>query len=235
MSKFFVANFKANKTISEAEDWAKQVKTSLENSQDQIIVCPNFVCLEAIKTALAGSSIKVGSQDVSAFPVGAYTGEVSAQILASSVEYSIVGHSERKKYFGETEEMISKKVANLIESGITPILCVADLNQLGSYLNDYSAIKEGKEKIIFVYEPPSAISGGGDFHPENAQTAAKIISEFKTQIGLETKVLYGGSVNSGMLASFLAKEVINGFLIGKASLDPQEFVKLVSQASGSSV
>jgi triosephosphate isomerase len=230
LKKIFVANWKANKTPSQALDWLREAKAGLEQAQNvQVIICSSFLAIESLARELKGSQIKVGAQNVSSFPSGAYTGEVSAEILKGLVSYCIVGHSERRTYFGETEEQVAAKVRNLLEVGITPILCVANPRQLDEYLNKYSDIKDGVEKIVFVYEPPSAISGGGDYRPENPDEASGNISEFKAKIG-PIPVLYGGSVNPEVIDSFLAQKEIDGFLVGKASLTSKDFVTLVSRA-----
>ncbi len=229
MNKIFVANWKANITTAEMREWLQKTREALEKSEHEIVICPSFVSLEVAAWELRESKIKLGAQNVSQFPTGAYTGEVAAAMLKDIVKYCIVGHSERKKYFGEAESDIAEKVKQLLEVGITPILCVAEIEQLTTYMNNYSHIKEGSEKIIFVYEPPSAISGGGDFHPESSDNAANVVKSFKEKIGAETQVLYGGSVNPEVINEFLATE-IDGFLVGKASLDPENFVALVSKS-----
>jgi len=230
VKKIFVANWKANKTVDEALAWLGEAKSGLESSNTQVVICPGFTALKSLSEQLQGSEIKLGAQDVSPYPSGAYTGEVSAEILKGLVTHCIVGHSERKKYFAETESAVAEKVKQLLGFEITPILCVANLDQLNNYMNSYSYIKTQGEKIIFVYEPPSAISGGGDYHPESPDEASKIVEQFKSGIGRNCPVLYGGSVNPEVIDSFLKKENIDGFLVGKASLTPSDFLALVSCA-----
>lgn len=232
MKPLIVANWKANKTIVETSDWVEKTKDRLEKlNKIQFVVCGSFVTLPTLNNLLAGSSIKVGAQNVSHLGAGAYTGEVTAEMLQGLVEYCIVGHSERKKYFAETPEMIAKKVEFLLGKNIIPVLCIADSLQLDSYLTQSALIKDQAEKIVFVYEPPSAISGGGDFHPETPETADENCKLIKEKIGKEVLTIYGGSVNPDNIKRFLTKPNINGALPGQASLDPEIFVNSASIAS----
>jgi len=224
--KIFVANWKSNKTAKEASEWAEGFKNNW-NRKNDVIVCPTFPILDSLQKILANTGVSLGGQNVSPFPSGAYTGEVSAEILKDFVTHCIVGHSERKKYFNEAEHQIVEKVGNLLEVAITPILCVADLEQLDHYATE-DLIKDGAEKIIFVYEPPGAISGGGDYHPEEAESIKTTIASFHKKMGQKVTTLYGGSVNPDVISDYLRVENLDGFLVGKASLSPESFVSLVN-------
>ena len=232
MKPLIIANWKANKTISEASSWIEKTKAPLSSLEKvQVVVCGSFVTLPLLNNLFSGTTIKVGAQNVSHLGQGAFTGEVSAEMLQGLVEYCIVGHSERRKYFAETDQMIVKKVEFLLEKKIIPVLCAANLEQLESYLKESVVIREKAEEIVFVYEPPSAISGGGDYHPETPETADQVCKNFKEQLGKEVVTIYGGSVNPENSKNFLSMTNIHGALPGQASLEEQTFVRLVSGAS----
>ena len=224
-----VANWKATKTIKETIEWVKKTKTTLEeNNQATIIICAPFTALPFVASLFKDTNVKVGAQDVSKFKKGAYTGEVTVEMLDGLVDYCIVGHSERRRLFGETDDDVIEKVKLLLDYKITPILCVSDLGQLDSYVDRGREIIEQAEKIVFVYEPPGAISGGKAYHPEDPNTAAENAKAMEEKIGRQVTILYGGSVNPDNAFKFLAKENINGALIGQASTDPQTLLDLLN-------
>lgn len=233
---FIIANWKSNKTIEEAEKWfhdfsEKLLSESLDLSNKEIIACPSFTSIEHSRYCLTNLKlpIKIGAQNISKFRQGAYTGEVTAEMLEKLATYCIVGHSERRKYFGETDDDVIGKIKLLLEYRITPILCISDLSQLDSYVDRGKQIIEKAEDIIFVYEPPNAISGGGEYKPDSPQDANLNGGKIKERIG-EIKILYGGSVNSDNVASFFSQPNIDGALVGQASLDPLEFLQIIKNA-----
>jgi triosephosphate isomerase len=227
MKPVIVANWKANNNLGQLERWLDQVKNNLADVDNvEIVVCPTFLILNKAKELIKGSNLKLGAQTVSSKPVGAYTGEIPAELLAEIVEYCIIGHSERRKYFSENSQQIVEKVELLLKNQVVPILCVSDLTQLDEYLSASQIFKENAGKIIFVYEPPNAISGGGDYHPESSDSVLRNTEEIRKKIGDEVVVLYGGSVNKEVIGNYVKESNINGVLVGKASLDPGEFTQI---------
>lgn len=223
MEKILVANWKLNpETLEEAKDLAS--KTDLEG----VILCPPVLFLEEVKSVLKRA--KLGSQDVFFEDEGPFTGEISpSQLKGLGVEYSIVGHSERRSHLNEADEMINKKVKAALDENITPILCVGESkeihdqgedavrefikDQLGK---DLSGVEEG---VVVAYEPIWAIGTKA----EDPQEAASTISYIKELLDKNTPVLYGGSVNKENIESFVKEDAIDGFLVGGASLDPDQF------------
>ena len=224
-----IANWKATKTIKETVEWVKKARPAIEEiSQAAVVICPPFTSLPFVSSLFKGTNVKVGAQDVSKFEKGAYTGEVTVEMLDGLVNYCIVGHSERRRLFGETDDDVIKKVGLLLEYKIKPVLCVSDLAQLDSYIERGRVIIEGSEQIIFVYEPPGAISGGGAYRPEDPKEASASIKKMAEKIGKKVFTIYGGSVNPENGLRFLAEENINGALVGQASTDPSTFLSLLN-------
>lgn len=230
---FIVANWKSNKTTVEALEWLQEIATSKEQlakSEKEIIVCPSFTLLPPMNSFIKEQSlpIKLGVQNVSNFKEGAYTGEVNVTQASEFATHAIVGHSERRRLLHETDEDVIAKMKQLLETSVTPILCISDIAQLDHYLAESSVLQDNAEKIIFVYEPPSAISGGGAYHPESPDVANQNAGEISKKIGKKVITLYGGSVNPENRDALFAQEHIDGGLIGQASLSTESFIKLIS-------
>lgn len=209
-----IANWKSNKNISEALDWISKVGPQIPKADNlKIVICPTFSALSEVKKAITVGNfpLLVGSQDLSPFEVGAYTGEEPAQILSQLIDLAILGHSERRQNFGETDEMISKQVQQAKEFQITPLVCVQS-----------EETPVPPECKLVAYEPVSAIGTGNPDTPENANKVAEVLKG--KYAGLE--VLYGGSVTAENVNTFTTQPGISGVLIGKASLDPVGFVKI---------
>ena len=217
MKKFFIiANWKSNKTESEAKDWILKVSGLRDQdlSNKEIILCPSLVHLPVVKEFAEEQMlpIKLGAQNISSFKEGAYTGEVSAKQVKEFANFVIIGHSERRNNFGENDEILFKKFKLAKENGLAFIFCV-----------------QGKEtKIpenvdIIAYEPINAIGTGNPDTPENAENVA---AYFKANSKVPA-VLYGGSVIASNVNSFSQMPSIDGVLVGKASLDPEEFYAII--------
>lgn len=216
---FLVANWKSNKTITEAKDWLKILKENLGEipSEKQIVICATYTVLSDLKQLISEYHlpIKLGAQNISSFSQGEYTGEVSGQQIKELADFVIVGHSERRKYFGETLPILSEKTSRAKENNLEVFYCVSEKEE---------AIP--KNASIVVYEPLFAIGTGNPDTPESAEQVAEFLKK-ESQL---KAVLYGGSVNSQNVNSFTSNPSIDGVLVGKASLDPLEFAKVVECA-----
>lgn len=216
---FIVANWKSNKTESEVKDWLSAMLDLKGQNllNKEIIVCPSFVHLSAMKTFIEEQKlpIKLGAQDISPFGEGAYTGAINGKQIREFADYVLIGHSERRKYLGETETMLKEKVKMANKWNLRAIFC-AD--------SEESLIPENVS--IIVYEPPTAISPAPADTPENAEKAAKALKA-KTSID---SILYGGNVVSENVSSFTKIDSIGGVLVGRASLDAKEFYEIIRNA-----
>lgn len=242
-------NWKMNNTIAQAVVLAQNISNNYDDRWDSevdVVVCPPFVDLKPVKTVFEFDRVPcaVGAQDVFWEPSGAYTGEISVPMLAEiGCEYCIVGHSERRQYFGETNEDVNKKARALLEGGISPILCVGEslaVRDEGTALEYVCAqVRAGlaglsqqqAEKTVVAYEPIWAIGTGRTATPEQAQEVCAAIrvqvgEMFGSVVADQLRVLYGGSMNPGNAALLLAQPDIDGGLIGSASLEAGSFVAL---------
>ncbi|OGC07554.1 triose-phosphate isomerase [candidate division WOR-1 bacterium RIFOXYA2_FULL_36_21] len=235
-------NWKLNKTIVEAIDLASKIKASVGNVSDvEIVVCPAFVAIDAVSQTLTDSTIGVGAQDMYWKDSGAFTGEVSAPMIrGAGASYVIIGHSERRQYFGETDETVNKKLMTALSHGLVPIVCIGETleeresdktfdvikTQIKGALKDIS--ESDLEKIIIAYEPVWAIGTGKTATPEQAQEVhAFIRKHLPSTISKKIRILYGGSVNPSNIKELMKKEDIDGGLIGGAALKVEDFEKLV--------
>jgi len=200
-------------TLETATSWIQDCKFT--NQEKEVVVCPSFTHLPVLKSLIMNhnSSIKLGSQNISPFENGSYTGEVNGAQIKEYAQFVIVGHSERRKYFNETDDMLSQKVEMAKKYSLEVIYCIQD---------EKTPIPP--HVSIVAYEPVFAIGTGTPDTPENANEVAGS-AKAKSSI---TTVLYGGSVTSENAGQFLSMEKIDGVLVGKASLDASEFNKIVT-------
>ncbi|MBI5620918.1 triosephosphate isomerase [Candidatus Gottesmanbacteria bacterium] len=223
MKKLLIAgNWKSNKDTREAKSWLLAFKSQFPNPNDQwkgatVVLCVPFTLLYPIKQEIdrLHIPIQLGAQDVSPFGDGAYTGEVSARQIKELASWVIIGHSERRKHFGETDELLAKKVVQARESGLNVIYCVQD---------DKTPVPPWVSAV--AYEPLWAIGTGKSDTPDNAN---QVIATIKQRTRVST-VIYGGSVTSVNVADFVNQASIDGVLPGGASLDPMKFSNLIKNA-----
>lgn len=215
------------------------------HSRDQIAVCPPFVCLAAAIQAVNGSSVAIGAQNMHWKEDGAFTGEISAaMLLAVGCSHVIIGHSERRQYFGETDDTVNMKLKAALEAGLTPIVCVGEvLEEREAGLTEdvlrrqcmraFHKISSKKaHKLVVAYEPVWAIGTGKTATPEIASEAHLVIrgeaaETFGEEFASELRILYGGSVKPDNAKALMAEEEIDGALVGGASLDPNSFARIV--------
>ncbi|MFC1653409.1 triose-phosphate isomerase [Patescibacteria group bacterium] len=229
--KYVIGNWKSNLNITETKNWIKTVKKSLsENSENlKIILCPGYTHLPIFKSDL--KDLALGAQTISSFPDGAYTGQVSARTLKDYIEYVIVGHSERRTYLKETDNTINNQVTQAIESSITPIIAVDKKN----WHSQLSIINSQQlSQSLVMYEPPEAISqqvgpvGKGSAAP--IKEVVEMIKKIKSEFSFKASI-YGGSIKSDNIKEFLSQEEIDGVLPGSASINPDEWVKMITIAA----
>lgn len=243
------ANWKMHKTHHEAQLFIEGLRNRLhpdDYESVEIVVCPSFTSLRTVQTTIDGDDLEIalGAQDVHWEDEGAFTGEVSPAMLEKlKVKFVIVGHSERREYFGETDESVNKKVKALLSHGLTPIMCVGETRQereAGSTENKLQSQLEAglaglkPEQVgtlVIAYEPIWAIGTGLTASKEDAQQTIRFIrttvrKRFK-EAADELRIQYGGSVKPGNIAELMSQPDIDGALVGGASLDPEEFALIV--------
>ncbi|MDP2919074.1 MAG: triose-phosphate isomerase [Dehalococcoidia bacterium] len=244
---FIAGNWKMNTTISEAVKLVSEMKPPLESiSGVEKAICPPFLSLGVVKDALKGSSIKVGAQNMYFEEKGAFTGEISPLMLAGLCDYVILGHSERRQYFGETNALISKKVAAALKAGLKPILCVGEV--LAEYeagqtqevvtkqLTESMSGVKAPDGLVIAYEPVWAIGTGKAATGKQADRVIALIRSilaglYGKAFADGTRVLYGGSVTADNIAEFVGQPEIDGALVGGASLKPDQFASIVRQTA----
>lgn len=219
--KYLIANWKAQMTYNQVQEWIRQCKQILaediiikrngDNNNLTIIICPPHQFILYVKEQLKDISfIQIGAQDISHIEEGKFTGEVTAKALQGIIDFAIIGHSERRSNFEESEEIISQKIAQCVTYGIKPILCVRDQNDIM-----YSDVS------LVAYEPVSAIGTGHNMNPQE-------VIEMKKQLSLSSDVqfFYGGSADEKNCKEYLQTDNIDGFLVGSASLDAKRFLEM---------
>jgi len=251
MRKPFVAgNWKMNKTVAQAKALVAEMLPGLnEVSGVECVICPPFTALSVLSDMLADSSVGLGAQNLHWEASGAYTGEVAPAMVKELCEYVILGHSERRTYFGETDETVNRKTKAALAAGLIPIVCV------GETLAEYEAgktadvvtrqVKEGlvgisvedAAKIVIAYEPVWAIGTGKASSGPCANAVVKDMirpsmkAMFGDEVAAGVRVLYGGSVNAANAAEFFSEPDIDGALVGGASLKSADFIKIAQAAA----
>ncbi|SCZ03703.1 triose-phosphate isomerase [Alkaliphilus peptidifermentans] len=239
-------NWKMHKTIKEALEMVNDLKEEANKTDVEVVVCVPFTCLSEVKKALDGSKLKLGAQNLFWEDKGAYTGEVSAEMLKEiGVEYVIIGHSERRQYFHETDETVNKKVKKALKKGLKPILCVGETLDEREADKTFQIVKsqtllalegvsaEDVRKLVIAYEPVWAIGTGKTASSQDANTVIAYIREvigeiYNDTISEEIRIQYGGSVKAANATEIMGEADIDGALVGGASLEADQFLGIVN-------
>jgi triosephosphate isomerase len=244
--KLIAGNWKMYKTPQQAASFIRDFLSLVSgHDRDEILVCPSFVCLPAAVEAARGSAVAVGAQNLHWEKEGAFTGEVSAEmLLAVGCNHVIIGHSERRQYFAETDDTVNLKLKTALKAGMTPIVCVGEVmeeREAGltedvlrrQCLRAFHALSAKKaEKMVVAYEPVWAIGTGKTATPQIAAEAHAVIrgeaaKAFGEAFAAQLRILYGGSVKPENAGALMSEAEIDGALVGGASLDPKSFAAIV--------
>jgi triosephosphate isomerase (TIM) len=245
-TKLMAANWKMYKTPDQTRDFFRDFLPLVTgHDRDEIVVCPPFVDLQAALESVKGSSVSIGAQNVHWGNEGAYTGEISsAMLLAIGCTHAIIGHSERRQYFGETDDTVNLRLKTALEAGLIPIVCVGEVlqereagltedvlrRQCTRAFHKVSTKKAGK--LVVAYEPVWAIGTGKTATPQLASEAHSLIrgeaaKTFGQEFADQLRILYGGSVKPDNAKALMSEDEIDGALVGGASLDPKSFAAIV--------
>ncbi len=242
---FIAGNWKMFKTKAEAIAFAEEFRELYKDTDVQTAICAPFTNLETLKEAFAGTEIKVGAQNVHFADEGAFTGEISVSMLEEiGVDFCIVGHSERRQYFGETDETVNKKLKKLFEGPIRPILCVGEsleerdadkaFDVVGGQIKaDLEGIDAADvKKLVIAYEPIWAIGTGRTATPDQAEEMCAFIRKtlielYGEEVSDEVIIQYGGSVKPANATEIMNMDEIDGALVGGASLKPKDFMEII--------
>jgi len=244
--KLIAANWKMYKTPEQTTEFFREFLPMVaDHTRDEIVVCPPFIDLRAAVEAASGSNVSVGAQNVHWEKEGAFTGEISVAMLSAiGVTHVIIGHSERRQYFNETDDTVNRKLKTALESGFTPIVCIGEVleereagltedvlrRQCTRAFHGISARKAAK--LTIAYEPVWAIGTGKTATPQMASDAHQVIRHeaekaFGQDFSAALRILYGGSVKPDNASALMGEEEIDGALVGGASLEPAGFTKIV--------
>lgn len=252
MRKIIIAgNWKLNKTSKEAIELITGIKREVGDvTEVDMVVCPVYTAIADARDTLEGSNVRLGAQNVYWEDSGAFTGEISAPILkAEGVKYVIIGHSERRQYFGETNETVNKRIKAALNHGLLPIVCVGEVLEEREAGKAFDVIKEqltgsfagiteeDMDKIVIAYEPVWAIGTGKTASPDQAQEVHKFIREwlsstYSTDLAAGLKIQYGGSVKGENAEELMSQPDIDGALVGGASLNPESFAAIIKNCCG---
>ena len=240
-------NWKMNKTAAEARDLASKLIPLVSGAKDRdIVLAPTFTSLQTVAEAIKGTNMALAAQNLFWEDKGAFTGEISAEMLLDlGCKYVIIGHSERRQYFGETDETVNKKVRQALNKGLLPIVCVGELlseresgkandvidRQITGALKGVTAVE--MQKIVVAYEPVWAIGTGKTATPDQANEIhafirQKVKAMFTAEVAESLRIQYGGSVTPENVSQLMAMPDIDGALVGGASLKPESFAALVT-------
>ena len=238
-------NWKMHKTIAEALEFVNEVKDRVNNDKVEAVICAPFTLLKDLKQATKGTNIKIGAQNMHFEEKGAFTGEISPLMLKElDMDYVVIGHSERRQYFNDTDETVNKKVLKALEVGIDPILCVGETLeereagntkdvckvQVEKALENVS--KEDLAKVVIAYEPVWAIGTGKTATSEDANDVIayirEVVANLYGELANEVRIQYGGSVKPSNVAEIMNQSDIDGALVGGASLEANDYVELVN-------
>lgn len=243
---FIAGNWKMNKTVEEATGLVRELKTSLSGVKDvEVAVAPPFTALYSVSQELMGSSIRLAAQNVFYEEKGAFTGEISPLMLkAIGCQYVIIGHSERRQFFGETDETVNRKMKVALTHGLNPIFCIGETLKEREEGKTFSVIRrqiegglqglgENEMKgVVIAYEPVWAIGTGKTATPEQAEEVHRFIRErleklYSPEIARGVRIQYGGSVTPENIRGLMGQEDIDGALVGGASLKAESFSRIV--------
>ena len=239
-------NWKMNKTPAEAVELVKGLIPLVKDAKCDVVVCPTAVCLPAVAEVIKGTNIKLGAQNVHFAEKGAYTGELSADMLkAVGCEYVIVGHSERRQYFGETDKTVNLRATAAVKAGLTAIICVGEMKD--ERVDGYTAIivayqtkmalkgltAEELDHVVIAYEPVWAIGTGLTATDEQANETIGVIRKaiaevYGDDVAQKVRIQYGGSMKGSNVKGLMAQPEIDGGLIGGASLKAEDFAQVVN-------
>lgn len=247
--KIIAGNWKMNKLVGEAAELAAAVKLACGTQKDvEVVLCPTFTALKTVSDAIAGSSIRLGAQNMHWEKDGAFTGEISAGMLRDlGCQFVILGHSERRQYFNETDAIVNRKIKAALAANLTPILCVGELleqreaNQTEEVVttqvtNSLAGLDEAAlRRTVLAYEPVWAIGTGRTASPAQAQEVHALIRKVLARLSnpgaaQAVRIQYGGSMKPSNAKELLSQPDIDGGLIGGAALDAKSFVEIVNAA-----
>ena len=239
-------NWKMNKTPAEAVELVKGLIPLVKDAKCDVVVCPTAVCLSAVAEVIKGTNIKLGAQNVHFAEKGAYTGELSAEMLkAVGCEYVIIGHSERRQYFGETDKTVNLRAAAAVKAGLTAIICVGEMKdeRVDGYTDIIVAYQtkmalkgltaEELDHVVIAYEPVWAIGTGLTATDEQANEPIGVIRKaiaevYGDDVAQKVRIQYGGSMKGSNVKGLMAQPEIDGGLIGGASLKAEDFAQVVN-------
>ncbi|MDI6852721.1 MAG: triose-phosphate isomerase [Deltaproteobacteria bacterium] len=246
LTPLIAGNWKMNKTVPEARALAREIRQGLSPSRGvEVAVAPPYTALAAVADEIAGSPIKLAAQEVFWEKQGAYTGAISPLMLTDvGCHYVIIGHSERRQYFGETDETVNRKVKAALEAGLFPIVCVGETLEQREQGRTFAVVEKqirqglaalapGQgERLVIAYEPVWAIGTGKTATPDQAQEVHKLIRGLLPEVAgaADLRILYGGSVTPDNAGELMGQPDINGALVGGASLKAASFLGIINAA-----